>query len=1120
MKFSNVSGGIGFNRIPKQFIRVMRIIVIIITACLLQVSAATRAQISLNEKKAALVDILTNIKKQTGTNFLYNIYSLKDAKPVTVQLKNASLAEVLEVCFKNQPLSYKIDENTVIIVARKPLSVLEGEHAIFLKIAGVVRDTTGIAIPSVSILNKNTGKVFKTDNAGNFLVDANVGDVLLFSSIGFQKKEISVSSETKLVVVLSEEKRQLEQVVVTALGIKRSERTLSYNADVLNGDVANTVKDPNFVNSLTGKVAGLSVNSSSSGPGAATRVVIRGNKSIEQSNNVLYVIDGIPIYNYSKSSLKKDDEMNQGIYAPQPLGGEGIADLNPDDIETMTVLLGPAASALYGGAAANGAIVITTKKGNKGQAKITLSNQTSFSNPVSLPKFQNTYGNLPGVYASWGAKLDQPHQYDPKEFFNTGISIQNSVSLSVGNEKNQTYLSAATTNANGIMPNNKYSRYNFTFRNTTSFLNDKMTLDVGANYILQKNQNMIAQGQYFNPLPAVYTYPRGEDFEAVRLYEQYNEGREINTQRWIWGDEGLNLQNPYWTAYRNLFNNDRKRYMLNANLKYEIASWINVVGRIRLDNSTSEVQKRLYASTITLFANSNGAYSRTAENENQLYGDVIFNINKPISEMISFNANVGSSYNLTSFDLNGLNGNLSTIPNLFALRNIDRADGKTRALENAWKQQNQAVFGNFEFGYKNQLFLTLTGRNEWDSALAGMSTQSYFYPSVGLSALVSEMTTLPEFISYFKVRGSYASVGSPIPRNLSIPHYDYDDATGNWKTNTFMPIGNLLPERTNSYEAGIDLRFLSSKIDFKATLYKSNTYNQTLTVPISESSGYSSIIAQTGNIENKGIELGLGYREKLGDFNWKTNITASANRNKIVDLGQYTNENGVLTQLDQIEKTHIGSSLILLKKGGSLGDLWTTNVLKHDQNGYVYVDAVSGALASQDYLQKVGSLNPSWNFGFSNSFTYKDFTLGFTFTARLGGKVISYTQAILDAYGVSEVSAIARDNGGIPINNGVVSAESYYKTIGGTGGIFSNYVYSATNVRLQEANISYNIPKKWLGNKVKASASIVGRNLLMIYNKAPFDPENIASTSNYLQGLDYFMAPGLRNLGFSVKFEF
>nr|WP_197718717.1 SusC/RagA family TonB-linked outer membrane protein [Pedobacter schmidteae] len=1098
----------------------MRIIVIIMTACLLQVSATTRAQISLNEKKAALVDILTNIKKQTGTNFLYNIYSLKDARPVTVQFKNASLEEVLKVCFENQPLSYTIKNNTVVIVSRKTSGTQEMESRAFLKITGVVRDTSGITIPNVSIVNKTTGKTYTTDNSGNFSLDANIGDVLSFSSVGFQKKEVIIKSETRLFIVLSEERRELEQVVVTALGIKRSERTLSYNADVLNGEVASTVKDPNFVNSLTGKVAGLSVNSSSSGPGAATRVVIRGNKSIEQNNNVLYVIDGIPIYNYSKSSLKKDDEMNQGIYSPQPVGGEGIGDLNPDDIESMTVLLGPAASALYGGAAANGAIVITTKKGNIGKAKITVSNQTSFSNPVSLPKFQNRYGNLPGVYASWGGKLDQPQNYDPAKFFNTGINVQNSVSLSTGNEKNQTYLSAATTNANGIMPNNKYSRYNFTFRNTTSFLNDKMTLDVGASYVLQKNQNMIAQGQYFNPLVAVYTYPRGENFEAVRLYEQYNEGREINTQRWIWGDEGLNLQNPYWTAYRNLFNNDRKRYMLNANLKYDIASWINVVGRIRLDNSSSEVQKRLYASTITLFANSNGAYSRTAESENQLYGDVIFNINKPISQKVSFNANVGSSYNLTSFDMNGMNGNLGTIPNLFALRNIDRADGKTRALENAWRQQNQAVFGNFEFGYKSQLFLTLTGRNEWDSALAGMSTQSYFYPSIGLSALVSEMTTLPKFISYFKVRGSYASVGSPIPRNLSIPHYEYDDATGNWKTNTFMPIGDLLPERTNSYEAGVDLRFLDNKIDFKATLYKSNTYNQTLTVPISESSGYSSIIAQTGNIENKGIELGLGYKQKLGDFSWKTNVTAAANRNKIVDLGRYTNENGVLTQLDQIEKTRIGSSLILLKKGGSLGDLWTTNVLKHDQNGYVYVDAVSGALASQDYLQKVGSLNASWNLGFSNNFTYKDFSLGFTFTARLGGKVVSYTQAILDAYGVSEASAISRDNGGIPINNGVISAESYYKTIGGTGGIYSNYVYSATNVRLQEANISYRIPKKWLGDKVNATASVIGRNLWMIYNKAPFDPENIASTSNYLQGLDYFMAPSLRNLGFSVKFEF
>jgi hypothetical protein len=335
-----------------------------------------------------------------------------------------------------------------------------------------------------------------------------------------------------------------------------------------------------------------------------------------------------------------------------------------------------------------------------------------------------------------------------------------------------------------------------------------------------------------------------------------------------------------------------------------------------------------------------------------------------------------------------------------------------------------------------------------------------------------------------------------------------------------MPISELFPEKTKSYEVGLDTRFLNSHFNLNVTLYKSNTYNQTITVPVSASSGYSAIIAQTGNIENKGIEASLGFTQKWGDFSWTSSFTASANRNKIIDLGSYENVSGETIYLDQIEKTRINSAFIMIQKGGTLGDLWTETVLKRDENGSVWIDPNTGVLGKENHLQKVGSVLPKWNMGFRNGFSYKGVSLDFVIAARLGGKGVSYTQAILDRYGVSKASAIARDNGGFAVNNGIMDAKTWYQTVGGADGILSHYVYDASNVRLQEVSIGYTIPSKWLGDITKMSVSLIGTNLLMIYNKAPFDPESVASTSNYYQGLDFMMAPSLRNLGFKVKFEF
>lgn len=982
-----------------------------------------------------------------------------------------------------------------------------------VKTEGVVVDAKGEPLIGVSILEQGTTNGTITDIDGVFSLQVSPNAVLEISYIGYKTQKLAVKPNLGQ-IVMHEDTEVLEEVVVTALGIKRSEKALSYNVQQVKGDELTTVKDANFMNALAGKVAGVNINASASGVGGATRVVMRGVKSIANNNNALYVIDGVPIFNTNNGGT-------EGAYSEQPRG-EGISDLNPDDIESMSVLSGPSAAALYGSAASAGVILITTKKGKEGKVSVTVSNSTTFSKPFFTPKFQNSYLNVPGSFSSWGEKGSSSYgDYDPMGFFRTGTNIQNSASLSVGNEKNQTYLSVGTTNANGMLPNNEYERYNFSSRNTTKFLNDKLTLDVGFSFIIQKDLNLTAQGKYFNPLSAVYLFPRGENFGAIQAYETFDIGRNIYTQNWQWGDQGLQMQNPYWVMNRMPRTNNKQRYMANASLKYDITDWLNVTGRVRIDNSSIDYEEKRYASTNTLFASTTGFYKFHKTDDRQVYADIIANISKTW-ESFTLNANLGASTTQLNYKNSGYQGALGDMPNVFTYYNIDKNGRDTYPLFEGWRQRTNALFASVEAGWRNMLYLTVTGRNDWDSALAHTPNKSFFYPSVGLSGVISEMVKLPEWFSYLKVRGSYAVVGTSIPRNLtSLYSYEWDKSTGKWQTMSYKPLGELLPEKTYSWEAGINARFFDGKLNLDATWYKSDTKNQTIEVPLSATSGYTKMYCQSGNVRNWGMEFALGFNNTWGDFSWSSNVTYSFNRNKVTELlKDYVDETGIHYSVDRIEKGGIDACQYILTEGGTMGDLYVKTALKRDQNGNVMIENNNVVLETLSEPKKVGSVLPSGNLGFRNDFNYKGINLGFMFSARFGGVVLSQTQAIMDQFGVSETTAIARDNGGVPVNNGVIDAQAYYTKVGGSNGLLEDYVYDATNLRLQELSLGYTLPAKWFNDAVKINLSVVGRNLWMIYCKAPFDPEATASTGTYYQGLDYFMQPNQRSFGFNVKVQF
>lgn len=1078
------------------------------------------AQLTLSTPRTTLGTIIKQIQSQSKYQFFYND-KLSTVTVEPLKVKDASLEQVLNTLLKNKDISYKIEENIIYLSEKENSDSLQQQSGKERTITGQVVDAKGEPLIGVSILVKGTTDGAITDLDGNYkIVTKSNNPVIVYSYIGYKTQEIPLKGQTAINITMMDDTQVIDEVVVTALGIKRSEKALSYNVTQVDAESALAVKDANFINSLNGKVAGLNINSSSSGIGGASKVVMRGSRGIEQSSNALYVIDGIPMYNLSASG-GSEEMQSQG-------STEAIADINPDDIESMSVLSGAAAAALYGSNASNGAIVITTKKGKVGRVALTVSSNTEMLSPFVMPQFQNRYGTS-GTDASWGKRLNEANYrgYDPaSDYFQTGLIGTESVTLSTGTEHNQTYLSAAAVNSRGIIPNNKYDRYNFTFRNTTLFLEDKMKLDVGAQYIMQKDRNMVNQGIYANPLSSAYLFPRGNDWEDYKMYERYDLERNMYTQYWPQGGGSFRLQNPYWINYRNLRENDKDRYMLSAALSYDILSWLNVAGRVRLDNSYNTYTQKYYASTIaTIAEGENGFYGVTNTRDKQTYADLLLNINKTFGEDWSLTANIGASYSDNRSEALAVSGPIAAngLPNFFTVAQLDKETGKRE--ETGYREQTQSIFASAEVGYRSTYYLTLTGRNDWPSQLAGPNSKqsSFFYPSVGGSVVLSELFKLPESISYLKLRASWASVGLPFGRFLAYPTFSWNTSTGAYSSQSAYPLYDLKPERTDSWEVGLTARFLKH-FNFDVSFYNTKTYNQTMDAKLSPTGGYSTFYAQTGNVRNRGVELSLGYKNTWNKFSWSSNYTFSANKNKILSLidGYINPVTGEEITKDRMDVGGLSKARFILKVGGSLGDLYSQSDLLRDSNNKIYVNA-DGNVAVNDKADDIylGSVFPKANMAWRNDFQYGNWGLGFLLTARLGGVVYSATQAVLDSYGVSEATAAARDNGGVVINgNDMIDAQKWYTVVGADSGIPQYYTYSATNLRLQEASVSYTIPRKKLKNIMDITLSLVGRNLWMIYCKAPFDPESVATTGNYYQGIDYFMMPSLRSVGFNLKLKF
>ena len=992
-------------------------------------------------------------------------------------------------------------------------------------VRGRVVDVSGEPLIGATIREKGGTRGTVTDIEGNFILSVPDSAVLQVSFVGYESIEVSVGGRKTLEIQLRENTVMLDNVIITALGLEKKEASLAYSIQKVKGEELTRMKEVNMITALAGKAAGVQINKNSSGIGGSAKVSLRGIRSASGDNQPLYVIDGVPMLNIGTEQAYS--AIGGTANAGNRDGGDGISNLNPEDVESISILKGAPAAALYGSQAANGVILITTKKGNTaGQRNIHFSTGLTFDKAFSLPKMQNCYG-VSDVVDSWGEKTYLPTSNELNDFFRTGLTSITSVSVNYGNEKIQTYFSYANTTGRGIVDKNQLTKHNINLRETAVMFNQRLKLDGNVNVMRQIVKNKpVSGGFYMNPLVGLYRFPRGEDLSYYKdNYEIYDPERKLGIQNWHTFTEDFE-QNPYWIQNRIQSKETRMRSIISLSANLRINSWLTVQARGSVDYISDKMRQKFYASTAPALCGANGRYIEMDYQETLIYGDVMA-MGKRKWEDFALDVAIGGSINdknVNSTRYDSKNASLK-YANVFNLANIVMNGSASIDQKIDSRRQLQSVFGTAQVGYQDKVFLDLTARNDWASTLAYTSHEKsgFFYPSAGLSFLIDKWIQLPEWISFAKLRGTYSKVGNDIPQFItnSVSHIT---AGGELQANDAAPFKEMEPEMTHSVEVGTEWRFFQSRLGFNLTYYRTNTHNQFFKLPALAGDMYAYRYVNAGDIQNRGWELTVDATPVLTpDFTWKTSLNFSSNRNKIKELHEE------LKELVYGPSSFSSSYAMKLVKGGSIGDIYGKAFVRDAEGNIVYqtegdhkgLPAVEG----EGNTIKVGNANPRFIMGWNHTFSYKGFSLYFLLDWRYGGKIHSQTQAEMDLYGVSQVTALARDRGYVTLEGQQIdNVKGFYKNIvGGRAGVTEYYMYDATNLRLREVSLNYTFPKKWM-QKTKVlkdlQLAFVARNLCFLYKKAPFDPDLVLSTGNDNQGIEVFGMPTTRSLGFTVKCEF
>jgi TonB-linked SusC/RagA family outer membrane protein len=1006
-------------------------------------------------------------------------------------------------------------------------------------------------LPGATVLIKGTTTGASTDFDGKYSISANTGDVLTFSYVGYSEKTATVGSSNKIDIALDLD-NSLEQVVVTAFGIKKSEKALGYAVTNVKGDDLAQAKESNLVNALAGKAAGVQITSSSGAAGASSRIVLRGASSITGNNQPLFVIDGIPLDNGANSTANSSG----GFDLPN-----GAADINPDDIETLTVLKGPNAAALYGLRAANGVIVITTKKGSSSdKLGVNINSSISFENPLVLPSFQNSYGQgvTPygfnfvdgatgdgGVDESWGPALDtglefvqwnsngQPAPWvsqpdNVKDFYRTGITLNNNVSFSGGTEKATYRMSLGHMEQEGMVPNTDFERFNVG-GNFGLNLSDKARVGLNVKYIKSLSDNLVTQGySNENPVQQMIWGGRNVDWNALRDWENLPLADPTTLAAGTPANWNTQYQNnPYWVLDNNTNDYNKDRVIGGVNLGIDLYSWLTFNIKTGIDSWNSISTERKLKGTNS---NQDGYYREVLRDRFEINSEALLSSNHKITEKLGLTLNVGANQMRRRTSLTFMTASALELPGVFNISNIK--SGIDPAISSrAFEQRINSVLGFGQLSYDNFLFLDFSARNDWASILP-TDNNSFFYPSVTASVVLSDALNIKnDYISFIKVRGGWSKVGS----TGSLGSYQLENVyrfnTTPWAGANFIASPSLLnnpdikPESTTGIEFGLDARFFKNRLRLDATYYDQLSEDLIVDVQLSSTSGNGSSLQNIGEMSNKGFEIALGATVFKND-DWKVDLDLNfaQNRNKVESLG------------GDLETLVLGGQWgvdIEARVGEPYGTIYGPGYARNDNGDIIYEDG----LPTVGDRKILGNVTPDWTGGANLTVAYKNFSFGALVDAKIGGDIFSMTNTWGRYAGVLEETAEGRETGVVGVGvmnvgteenpvwqeNNIIANAKDYNRAAYVSNVAEGSVFDASFVKLRQLSLGYKLPNKVLKNTGldEINFAIVGRNLAILHKNAPhIDPESAFSNSNGNQGLEFGQLPSARSIGFNVGVKF
>ena len=1003
-----------------------------------------------------------------------------------------------------------------------------------ISVTGKVTDSDNLPLPGVSVKVSGSNQGTSTDVNGNFTVSVASSASLVFTYIGYTSRTVAVSGRTALNVVLAADATALGEVIITALGITKDQRVLSYATQQVKTESFEKARELNIGKSLIGRVAGLDVAGTSSGLGGSTRVVLRGDRSITGNNGALIVVDGVPMDNSNYSPGTGNGGRD---------GGDGLSSINPDNIESMTVLRGAAATALYGSRAANGALLINTRKGSAGQGVgVSLNSSSQIETAMMMYDFQNEYGQgSAGIYnraqeGNWGPRMTgqpvalwgndpadvgktynfspQPNNY--RDYYGVGNQLSNTLAFSGGNEKAQTYLAYTRVDATGIIDNNKMTRDILNLR-LGGKVSPKLSYDGKATYLKQDLTNRQYTGEnYANNQRHIIRIPRNISLEQAEKYD-YVDPSSGRLRQNFWNPGSNGGENPYWTKNRIFSGDIRDRVTAFGSLTYQVTPQLSLMGRAGIDKTIDQFEAKLHNDTYTIadFGNYQTEFRDVVETNFDFIG--IFKEN--LLTDLTIDATFGASLQQTDRTFQNTNAGGLNRDNLFIPSNA-RAPSDAR---NFVQTAKHGVFATADFTYKNAITISGSVRNDWSSTLP-RDNWSYLFGSAGFSAVLSNIFTLPEAVSFAKLRGSYATTGNDASPYLTSQLFNFaaGGSNGFITRDGTKPFPTLQPELTTALEFGFEAKFFNDRLGFDLGYYTSDSKNQLFRVSIPPSSGWTSEFVNAGLVNNRGVELTLNAAPVVkGDFRWNVDLNFSRNINKLVEL------------TPTLKVLNLTSDFMVFQRaveGQPLGQMYGRG-FQRNASGAIIVGATGLPLVTSTPSVDMGNSRADWNGGFTNTFNYKSFSLSALVTARVGGNVSSFTNAIIAFDGITTNTLAGRDSYLVPgvnaagaPNTVTTTGEAYWKFVGGRNSPLGEvWSYSATNVRLREASLTYRLPKT-LFKKAPfqaASVSLTGRNLFFIVNKAPgFDPESTAGSTNTSVGQEGFSLPSTRQIGLNLNLSF